>query len=479
MNILRGHKDYVNQLAISPDGSLLAVDILNAPLSLWDIATGRHLKTLSESGSIGGMFGFSKDGQTFIYQTAFHGIELWDIDTGTLRATLSEQTDGISALTFSPDAKTFVGATADGSIRFWNANTGEELSVLATGHTQGLNALAFSPDGDTLAAGYAKTVQLWDTHTFTLRSETTQRTNKLITLIFSPDSSTVTSAENFRFTIQKRDEFSRESVEGTLRLWDTETGHSSVVLPIESHKDGDPALPGQRIGSSSGAMGGYIYIMDVKTSNGIKKHVKYQSHGKAVFSRDGTLFAVAQNSSLATGNDRFSVLLWDVLSRQLRFTLKAHKDEIAALAFSWDGKTLASGSEDGTIRLWDTRTGNQTASFSSDLNTALAFSADGKVLASIYNRGIKLWDITTGSELRTLKGDIGKCRTLAFSINNNVLASGSPDGTILTWDAATGTKLTTFKGHDNWIKALKFSRDGKVLASGGEDGAIFLWNVPH
>ena len=79
LKTLRGHKDYVNQLAISPDGSLLAVDIFNAPLSLWDIATGRQLKTLGESGSLGGKFEFSKDGKTFIYQTSFHGIELWDV----------------------------------------------------------------------------------------------------------------------------------------------------------------------------------------------------------------------------------------------------------------------------------------------------------------------------------------------------------------------------------------------------------------
>lgn len=481
LKTLRGHKDYVNQLAISPDGSLLAVDIFNAPLSLWDIATGRQLKTLGESGSLGGKFEFSKDGKTFIYQTSFHGIELWDIATGTLRATLGKDKREINVLTFSPDAKTFVGANIDGTIRFWDADTGAELSVLTAGHTQGINALAFSPAGNILAGGYSKMLQLWDTNTFTPRADAIESTDELITLAFSPDGRTVSSAGDFAFRKQKRDAFRKESVTGKLSVWNASTGHNRVVFPIESHKGEAPVLPGQRdVSSSSGAMGSYTFIMDVKTTNGVKKHVKYQTHGTAAFSRDGAMLAVAQNSSLAPGNNRFSILLWEIPSQQLQFTFKGHEDEIKALEFAPDGKTLASGSKDGTIRLWNTTTGDQTTSFSADTNTALAFSTDSKTLASIYDdKRIKLWDINTGEELMTLKGNIGICYALAFSADSKILASGSHDGTILTWDTATGTKLTTLKGHDNWIKALTFSPDGKTLASGSEDGVIFLWNVPQ
>ena len=480
LKTFRGHRDVVNNLAISPDGTILAVHIFNDPVRLWDITTGREIKTLSKHVGFGGIFMFSKDGKTFICQTVFDRIELWDVDTGTLRATLGERRDEIRALAFSPDAKTFVGANSDGSIRFWDANTGEELSVLTTGHTQGLNRLAFSPDGSTLAAGYTKTVQLWDTDTFIRRSEATERTDALITLVFSADGSTIISAGGFAFRKEKRDEFKQESVIGKLSLWDAATGHNLSVFPVESHNEGAPALPGQKhIRSSSGTMGGYARIMDIKTANGIKKYVKYQNYGTAAFSRDGSMIAAAQNSSRAPQNDQFSIPLWKVSSRQLQFTLKGHNGGIKALVFTPDGKTLASGSKDGTIRLWDTTTGNQIISFDSDLSTALAFSADGKTLASTHNKGIKLWDITTGSELRTLKGDIGICYTLAFSADSNILASGSHDGTILVWDVATGSQVATLKGHNNWIKALTFSSDGKTLASGSQDGAIFLWNVSH
>ena len=479
LKTLKGHKDTVNQLAISPDGTILAVDIFNAPLSLWDVTTGRQLKTLSEKGSLGGKFGFSKDGKTFIYQTMFDGIELWDVNSGTLRATLGERMDGISALTFSPDAKRFVGGNADGTIRFWDANTGEELAILTAGHTQALQALAFSPDSSILAGGYTNTVQLWNTNTLAQLSDPSTSTEQLISLVFSADDSTVISIGNFTFSKQKRDEFRKESVLGKLSIWDARTGQNISVLSIESHKGEAPVLPGQRkVSSSSGGMSGKARIRTVKMENGIVKHVKYQTHGVAVFSQDGSMFATVQNSDRANKDNQFTVLLWEVTSRQLRFTLKGHTKEIETLTFTADGKTLASGSRDGTIRLWDTSTGNQTTSFSSRQNTALAFSADSKILASIYNKGIKLWDMTTGNELATLKGDIGICYALAFSTDSKIIASGSHDGTILTWDIATGSKLTTFTGHDNWIKALTFSPDGKTLASGSEDGVIFLWDVP-
>ena len=400
--------------------------------------------------------------------------------TGTLRATLGKDKPEISVLTFSPDAKAFVGGSSDGSIRFWDADTGAELSVLTAGHTHGINALAFSPDGNTLAGGYSNTIQLWDTNTFRPRADAIESIGRLITLVFSPDGSTVTSAGDFTFSKQKRDAFRKESVTGKLNVWDASTGHNRAVFPIESHKGDAPVLPGQReVSSSSGAMDSYTFTMDVKTANGIKKHVKYQSHGTAAFSQDGAMLAVAQNSSLATGDDRFSILLWEIPAQQLQFTLKGHEGKIKALGFAPDGKTLASGSEDGTIRLWNTTTGDQTTSFSADINTALAFSTDSKTLASTHNKGIKLWDITTGGELGTLKGDIGICYALAFSADSKILVSGSHDGTILTWDIATGTKLTTLKGHDNWIKALTFSPDSKTFASGSEDGVIFLWNVSH
>ena len=260
------HKEHVSQLVFSPDGSRLAVDIFNAPLGLWDIATGRQLKTLSKSGSLAGKFEFLKT-----VKPLFIRLYLTELSYGMLL--LGHYVPHLAkvkrnkCLNILSRCQKFVGASSDGTIRFWDANTGEELSVLTTGHIQGLNALAFSSDSNSLAVGYAKTVQLWDTNTFTPRSETTESTDKLITLVFSPDGRTVTSAGKFHIHKTKRDEFRKESVKGELSLWDANTGQNLSISPIESYKGEAPVLPGQReVSSTSQAMAGYTSIVDVKLS---------------------------------------------------------------------------------------------------------------------------------------------------------------------------------------------------------------------
>lgn len=476
---IQGHKDIVNQLTISPDGKILAVDIYNSPPSLWDIATGKKLKVLSENVSLGGMFTFSRDNKTLIYQTAFDGIELWNVESGKLRATLGNNSNRIGPITFSPDAKQFIGGSADGLIRTWDALTGKELSILTTGHTQGINAIAFSRDGNTLVVGINKTIQLWDTKTHTLISDETQQAEKLIDLTFSADDNIVTSICKLRFHIKKRDDYRKESISGELRLWNASNGEFLSFSPIESTKGEAPVLPNQRnVSGSTQAMSADSILKTTKTSKGVEKILKYQIHGLAKFSQNSLMLATPLNSSLATGNDRYSIILWDVPSRQVLFRLYGHKKEIKAIAFTADGKVLASGSKDGTIRLWDTKTGKQIQELSSGLKTTLAFSSDGNSIASVVNNNqIQLWDVSSGQKTSTLNGKIGECYALTYSPDRKFLASGSHDGTVLLWDVKTGRKLKEFIGHDNWIKAVKFSPDSKTLASGSEDGVIFLWNI--
>ena len=459
LKTLQGPKDRVNQLVFSPDGTLLAAHTLYAPIRLWDVTTGQSLKDLTQKAKMWGILTFSKDGKTLVCQKQSGEIELWDVTTKTLRTTLGKGLDTkIHVLAVSPDAKTIAGVNPNGEIRIWDVNTGDELSVFATGHTQRLSALAFSPDSSTLASGHINTMLLWDAHTFNQLPNRIDTNAWITALVFSPDSNTVSSVENFSFQKKTRGVLLKEGVRSTLSLWNTRTGDKLSDFPVESYQGQAPMIPGQRGTSMSTSTGSDV----------------------VAFFQNGHMLATALNSEHATDDHRFSILIWEVPQGKSHFTLKGHTDKVNVLAFTPNGHTLASGSDDGTIRLWDASTGTQILNLRSGKTHALAFSMDGKTLASISSTfSIQLWDTTTGNQLTTFKGQNGTANVLVFSTDDKILVSGGRNGTIQLWDIDTGNKLSTLKGHADWIEALVFSPDGKTFASGGHDGAIFLWDVPH
>ena len=205
------------------------------------------------------------------------------------------------------------------------------------------------------------------------------------------------------------------------------------------------------------------------------------------FSSDGKLLASAYSDG--------TIRLWDLATRQLDGpVLRADsgtQTSANAIAFSPDGKLLASAYSDGTIRLWDLATrqldgpvlradsGTQTSA------NAIAFSPDGKLLASAYSDGtIRLWDLATrqldGPVLRADSGTQTSANAIAFSPDGKLLASAYSDGTIRLWDPATrqldGPVLRADSGTQTSANAIAFSPDGKLLASAYSDGTIRLWN---
>ena len=198
-------------------------------------------------------------------------------------------------------------------------------------------------------------------------------------------------------------------------------------------------------------------------------------HTKGVFS---VAFS-PDELTVASGSWDRTIRLWDAVTGAHRRTLTAHTGGVYSVAFSPDGQLLVSGSDDKTVRLWDAVTGahHRTLTGHTDWVYCVAFSPDGRTIASgSDDHTTRLWDVLAGIHRHTLIGHTASVRSVAFSPDGDTLASGSFDKTIRLWNGATGKHQRTLAGHTDWVYSVAFSPDGRTIASGSWDRTIRLWD---
>ena len=493
---LMGHTNDVISLAFSPDGTTLVSGSEDNTIRLWETTTGKHIKTFG----CGGMpfaLTFNPDGATLagvmnspptdaltagapslFPRDPGNFICLWDVATGDIRFTKSK---GIYSFACSPDGVTLAGGSWNGTIHLWDAATGKEIKTLM-GHTDAVISLAFSPDGTTLVSGSEdNTICLWDTATEE-HVKILGHTNGVRSLAFSPNGLTFVSG----------------SWNGTIHLWNAAT--RKHIRSFKGHTEGINGLMFSLDGATLFSMSHdkTIRLWETTTGEHRKTLIGYMEDLQSLaFGPDGIMLATGEDFSF---DKEHSIYLWNTATGEHIKTLTGYEARAESLAFSPDGTILANGGY-RTINLWNVATGehiktlrgpnkanNERLYYHGEEVSNLTFSPDGTILASSnYNDTIKLWNVATGEYIRGLTGHAGgltgAVSSLAFHPDGTLLASGGyyssyPNNymDIHLWDVATGEHIKKFTKHIGVVYSLVFSPDGTILASGGSTN-IHLWDV--
>ncbi len=395
-----GNRDFfvMKCLAFSPDGSILASGCCGtgntgssrlADIYLWDVARAAELRHFpAQQGWISSL-GFAPDGRTLASTGPEPMIRLWDVATGREVLPQSGHRSAIRNMVISPADGTIFTAGQDGTIRHWDTATGRELGIVARFETAA-DAMAISPDGKTLLVGgsLGGRFALWSiAERREIRSlPRVEPRNPVHYFAFSPDGKAVASER---------------------RIWDVATGR---VLATFRDRD--------------------------------EQNNRDANFFPVFYSPDGQQLITAENGGIR---------IWDIASGEARWAVRARINfQVAAL--SPDGRYLATRGlvartagieENPAIRVWDLASGREVATLKGHTTSThgLAFSADGRWLASCSGDSrtgddatVRIWDVATGRELRRLLGHLGPVNAVAFTPDGRSIVSGSADATALVWD---------------------------------------------
>jgi len=457
--VLRGHEDHVNSVALSADGTTLVSGSRDGTVRVWDVASGaerRVLRGRMDSGweNMVTSVALSVDCTTIVSGSGGDGtVRVWDAASGTQRRVLHGHEDSVHSVALSADGTTIVSGSDDGTVRVWDAASGAERRVLR-GHEYPVASVAVSADGTTVVSGsFDHTVRVWDAASGAERRVLRGHESTVMSVALSADGTTIASGCS----------------DQTVRVWDAASGAERRVL--HGHED---------------------------------------SVQSVAVSADGT--------TIVSGSDDGTVRVWYAASGAERRVLRGRKSTVTSVALSADGTTIVSGSRDGTVCVWDAASGTERRALRGHEHwvSSVALSADGTTIVSgSYDHTVRVWDAASGAERRVLRGHENLVEGVALSADGTTIVSGSRDGTVRVWDAASGAERRVLRGQKSmrlqgyvgtvtvsidppepearrapepkvapawiaayeWVESVALSADGTTIVSGFQDKTVWVWDA--
>jgi WD40 repeat protein len=384
---------------------------------------------------------FSTDGSRLVTSSRDGSVKVWDVATGTEMRSYHASPEQVAAITQKDDSATVgkvapVALSSDGktvalafgnAAVFWDADTGREIRT-QTLHGEPITSLAFSPDGKQLVScGLDKNVRLWEVESGK-QLQDLGNNSKVRSVAFSPDGQQIAAIGD----------------DGIGRIWNATNG--SIRLGTHFHNEG---------GKTGGLQ--IVFSPDSKT---------LASCGVAGVPRT----TVAPTAAGDVG---------DAAGKPLS-TFAGHTGTVNTVAFSKDGKLLATGGKDHTVRVWDAASGVSVRTFHghSEEVTGVAFSPDGRMLASVSaDHSIRFWGLETVEHFHNLAGHVGSVRSASLSPDGLKAISGSADRTLKLWDLTQDKLIKSVDAHTRPLTVALFSPDGKMVLSCGGDEVAKIWDA--
>jgi WD40 repeat protein/serine/threonine protein kinase/ABC-type sugar transport system substrate-binding protein len=519
-----GHVDAIWGIAYLPDGQSAIVSSNDADqtrnLIQWDLNTGEIIRRFASHDSAVYGVALSPDGETFVSTGADGVPRLWDIATGEIIRRYEGHTKAVFSAAFSPDGTRLFGGGEDTFVTMWDVATGD-IAAQYDGFTALVRGVAYSPDGNTVAAAsFDSTVRLFDAQTLAPLSTFQGHALPAVGVTYTPDGTRVISsavdpmilwdvygrgAEVWRAEQDGRvysvaasqDRLAVTTADG-ISVLDAATGAEQTLLATAARQNA-VAVSGDLI--VSGGADGMVTLWDAAAGEVVAQMQTHSAPIRTVaLSPDGNTILSA-GGSVQINHERVidnEIALWTTETDEIR-RLSGHTAPVRSAVFSADGTRILSGSDDGSMILWDAATGETLRVFPpdnpdtdaveghSDSLTSVALSADGtRALSASRDRTALLWDVATGRIIHRLLGSaavlynalLSPDGQYALTAGGNLRAAGAAvDNTLTLYDLATGEPVRRYHGHDLLVRALAFAPDGMRAYSGGDDGRVIAWRI--